>query len=500
MTVSEKAVGEPGGRLSARLVMLMITIALGSIMMQLDATMTNIAYDTLLTQFDSSLLTIQWITTGYLLAMAAVMALSGWALERFGARKMWITCIALFLVGSVLCGTAWDVRSLIGFRVVQGLGGGMVLPLGMAILAQEAGPARLGRVMGVMGVPSALGPVLGPVLGGVIVDDWNWRWIFFINIPVCLAAIAMAWRVMPTRTSPDAGRLDVLGLLLLSPACAVFVFGLTEASRYRSFADGHVAVPLAAGAVLLVLFCLHALRVPNPILDLRLLRVRSFLSSSAVLFFASVALFGAVGVLPLYSQQVRGHSALEAGLLLVPQGLGMAASLIAVGRLADRITARVLVIGGLVLTGAGAVVFTRLGAGTSEALLSAALLVNGCGMGAVMVPAMAAAIRDVPGPMIPRASAANRIIMQIGSSFGAAVLLIVAQGRLDELIAAGNLTPGGLAGAYGRTFWWVLGFAAVSILIALLIPARASRPPEPVPARPRSGRSGPSRAEDVPDV
>ncbi|GAA0262855.1 DHA2 family efflux MFS transporter permease subunit [Actinomadura nitritigenes] len=479
MTVSAKAAGRRAtGRLPARLVMLMITIALGSIMMQLDATMTNIAYDTLLRRFDTSLLTIQWISTGYLLAMAAVMALSGWALERYGARTMWIICISLFLAGSVLCGTAWDAYSLIGFRVVQGLGGGMVLPLGMAILAQEAGPSRLGRVMGVMGVPSALGPVLGPVLGGVIVDDWSWRWIFFINVPVCLAAIVLAWRVMPTRTSRSAGRLDVLGLVLLSPACAAVVFGLAEAAKYGSFADRHVAVPLAAGVTLLAVFCLHALRARDPILDLRLLKVRSFLSSSAVLFFASVALFGAVGVLPLYSQQVRGHSALESGLLLVPQGIGMAVSLIAVGRFADRIAARVLVIGGLVLTGMGALVFTRLAAGSDEALLSAALLVNGCGMGAVMVPAMAAAIRDVPGAMIPRASAANRIIMQIGSSFGAAVLLIVAQGRIDELIAAKKITPDGLAGAYGRTFWWVLGFAAVSILLALFIPARAAQQPD----------------------
>ncbi|MFF4490045.1 MDR family MFS transporter [Streptomyces sp. NPDC001544] len=465
------------GRLPRRLVTLMITVALGSIMMQMDATMTNIAYNTLLKEFDTSLPTIQWITTGYLLALAAVMALSGWALERFGARTMWSTSIGLFLLGSVLCGTAWDAHSLIAFRVIQGLGGGMVLPLGMAILAQEAGPSRLGRVMGVLGIPSALGPVLGPVVGGAIVDDWNWRWIFFINVPVCIAAVALAWRTMPTRQSRSAGKLDILGLLMLSPACAVVVLGLTEASKYGSFADRHVVIPLAIGFLLLAAFAVHALRTDNPILDLRLLKVRSFLSSSAVLFFASVALFGAVGVLPLYYQQVRGHSAAEAGLLLAPQGLSMAVSLSVVGKLADRTSARLLVISGLGLTGTGSLVYTQLGAHTNEVLLSSVLVLSGAGIGMVMVPAMAAAIRDIPGPVVPRASAANRIIMQIGSSFGAAVLILVAQNRINRLIGTKTLTADGLADAYGNTFWWVMGFATVSVLLAWLMPTR----PKPHP-------------------
>ncbi|MBO2463476.1 MDR family MFS transporter [Actinomadura violacea] len=476
MTINERA---DGGRLPARLVTLMITVTLGAIMMQMDATMTNIAYNTLLKEFDTSLLTIQWVTTGYLLAMAAVMALSGWTLDRFGARTMWIISIGLFLLGSVLCGAAWDAPSLIAFRLLQGLGGGMVLPLGMAILAQEAGPSRLGRVMGVMGVPSALAPVLGPVLGGVIVEDWNWRWIFFINVPVCLAAIVLAWRAMPTARSPHAGRLDVLGLLLLAPGCAMVVFALTEAGKYGTFTDRHVVIPLMIGLALLAAFCVHALRIDTPIVDLRLLKVRSFLSSSSVLFFASVALFGAVGVLPLYYQQARQHSVLEAGLLLAPQGLGMAVSLFAVGKLADRAAPRLLVICGLALTGAGSAMFTQLGTHTNEVLLSGALVLSGAGIGMVMVPAMAAAIRDIPGPAIPRASAANRIIMQLGSSFGSAVLIIVLQNRIDHLVDTQTITPDGLAGAYGRTFWWVLGFAAISIVLALLIP---SRPPQRQPS------------------
>ncbi|GAA2296598.1 DHA2 family efflux MFS transporter permease subunit [Nonomuraea roseoviolacea subsp. roseoviolacea] len=461
---------------------LMIAVVLGAIMMQLDATMTNIAYGTLLREFPSSLLSMQWVGTGYLLAMTVVMTLSGWALERYGGRATWTVCIALFLAGSVLCGVAWSAQSLIVFRVVQGLGGGMILPLGMAVLAQAAGPSRLGPVMSVMGVPAALAPVLGPVLGGVIVSDLGWRWIFFVNVPVCLAAIAVAWRVMPPaagRTRPGdvpsatAPRLDVLGLALLAPACAVIVYGLSEAGRYATFADPHASFPLAAGVLLLAAFVVHALRTRSePILDLRLLRIRGFATSSMVLFMGSGALFGAAGLLPLYLQQGRGHSVLETGLLLVPQGVGMGISLFLAGRFTERVGPRLLVLAGLTFTGLGSLGLTQLDQHTSETLLGALLLISGAGVGAVMAPAMAAAIHDVEPAAIPRASAANRVIMQLGASLGSAVTLIVLQGRFDLLPDPHRPTPAGLADAYATTFGWILAFAVTAFLIALAMPGR----------------------------
>ncbi|GAA2634811.1 DHA2 family efflux MFS transporter permease subunit [Streptomyces axinellae] len=487
MAVTSDSAQEQDRRIPPSLVKVMVAVALGAIMIQMDATMTNIAFNTWLKEFDTTLVTIQWVATGYLLAMAAVMAPSGWALERFGARNTWLVCLALFIIGSVLCGLAWSVESLIFFRVVQGLGGGMIMPLGMAILAQEAGPSRMGRVMSVMGIPTALGPVLGPVVGGWIVSDADWRWIFYINVPICLAAIVLAWRAMPTKRAAASSRLDVIGLILLSPACAVVVYGLAEAGKRGSFADAHCIVPLVIGVALLGIFALHALRTENPILDLRMLKIRSFTSSTSVLFFASVALFGAMGVLPLYYQQVRGHSPMETGLQLIPLGAGMALSMMAAGWLADRLSPRLLVIGGLVLTAAGCAVYTQLSADTNQALLGVALVLSGAGMGGVMVPAMATAVRDVPPPAIPRASATNRIIMQVGSSFGAAVLLIVAQSRIIHLSHSGPVTPDGLAGAYGRAFWWALAFAAFAAILAMLMPNKAT-----VRVKPKEGAAAPT--------
>src|SRR3954469_6697755 len=192
-------------------------VVLGTIMSILDTTIVNVAIETLGRELGSSLSAIQWVATGYLLALATVIPLTGWAMERFGGKRMWMISVTLFLVGSTLCGLAWSTTSLIAFRVLQGFGGGMIMPIGQAILAQAAGPQRMGRIMSVIGVPTLLGPILGPVIGGLIVDNFSWRWIFFVNVPVGAVALALAWRILP-RGERIAGRgavLDVRGLLLL---------------------------------------------------------------------------------------------------------------------------------------------------------------------------------------------------------------------------------------------------------------------------------------------
>src|SRR3954469_25949430 len=204
-------------------------VVLGTIMSILDTTIVNVAIETLGRQLHSSLSAIQWVSTGYLLSLATVIPLTGWAMERFGGKRMWMLSVTLFLCGSTLCGLAWSTTSLVVFRVLQGVGGGMILPIGQAILAQAAGPQRMGRVMSVIGVPTLLGPVLGPVIGGLIVEHFSWRWIFFVNLPVGAVALVLAARILP---GADARRarppLDVTGLLLLSPGLAALVYGLSE--------------------------------------------------------------------------------------------------------------------------------------------------------------------------------------------------------------------------------------------------------------------------------
>jgi EmrB/QacA subfamily drug resistance transporter len=314
-----------------------------------------------------------------------------------------------------------------------------------------------------------LGPVLGPVLGGIIVSDASWRLIFYINVPICLVALLASRGIaMPETRRPGAARLDVLGLALLSPALVAFVYGLSQAGANGTFADARALGPIAAGVVLLTAFAIHALRArTEPIIDVRLFRRRSFTSFSGVVFFFSMAMLGTALLLPLYYQQVRGEDALHAGLLLAPQGLGMGVALVAAGKLSDRISARPIILAGLALTAVATFAYTQIDAHTSVALLSAAALISGAGIGTAIVPAMTGVYKGLAQDAVPRATSSIRIVQQLGGSFGIAILAVVLEQQ-----AAGQTTATGLAQAFGQTFWWALAFIAVALIPTALLPRK----------------------------
>ena len=461
-------------------------VVIGVIMSILDTTIVNVALETLSRELDAPLNTIQWVATGYLLALATVIPLTGWMSERFGSKRIWMVSVTLFGAGSALCGLAWSAESLIVFRVLQGFGGGMIMPVGMALLAQTAGPARVGRVMSVVGVPMLLGPVLGPVIGGVIVDSASWRWIFYVNVPIAIFALALAAKLLHRdHGRADAGRLDWAGLLLLSPGLGLFVFGLSESESHGGFGDPVVWGPIVVGAVLVALFVRHAARASRPLIDVRLFRVRAFSAAASTTFLVGAALFGAMIILPLYYQVARGETALTAGVLMAPQGFGAAMAMPLAGRLTDRVGGgRVALVGLLILT-VGTIPFAFLAADSSYRVLAALLVVRGLGIGASMMPAMAAAYATLERAAVPRATSALNALQRIGGSIGTAVLAVVLQGNIKDELAT---LPGGaaaasgtlerlpeaararvaepLASAFGSTFWW-----AVAMSVAALVPA-----------------------------
>ena len=311
-------------RLDREVFLLAVVVVLGTIMTVLDLTVVNVAIPTLGRDFAASISTIQWVLTGYMLGFASVIPLTGWASERFGAKRVWLTSLLVFLTGSVLAGTAWSIGSLIAFRVLQGLGAGMILPVGQTILAQAAGPQRMGRVMSLIGVPMLLAPVFGPVVGGAIVDQWSWRWIFFVNLPVGVAAVVAALRLLPEARPQLGRRLDLRGLAFLSPGVALFLYGVSEAGNQGGLHTSTVAAG-SAGLALVALFVAHARgRGRLALIDLSLFARRGFASAVAANFFLPMALFGSLILLPLYYQVARHEDPLHVGLLLVPQGVGAA--------------------------------------------------------------------------------------------------------------------------------------------------------------------------------
>jgi EmrB/QacA subfamily drug resistance transporter len=484
-------------------------IVLGAIMSILDITVVNVAIPKLAADFATPLTTIQWVVTGYTLALATVIPLSAWGVERFGAKRLYLTSIVLFVAGSALAGAAWNVESLIVFRVLQGIGGGMLMPVGMTILTRAAGPNRLGRIMAVIGVPMLLGPILGPILGGWLVDDFSWRWIFFINLPVGALALVLGTRILERDPASSGRKLDWLGVLLLSPGLALLIYGFAESGARGGFGHAEVILPALAGALLLATFVWHGLRSSNPLVDLRLFGNKLFAASAASLMLVVIAMFGGMLLLPLYLQIVRGETALQTGLLMAPQGLGAMLAMPISGRLADKVGIGRFVPFGLLASAASFFWLTGLEADTSYLELSIALFVMGVGMGFTMMPVMTGALQKLRRADIANASTTINITQQVGATIGAALLSVILANELTSRL--GGTAGGGdsrigslaqlppeqfrqiqplLAESFGTTFIWALGFVLVAVVVAAVLLPRTK--PEPVQEDDPADADGPA--------
>ena len=453
--------------LERKVLVVAATVVVGAIMTILDATIVGVAIDTLGKDFDSPLATIQWVMTAYVLALAAVIPITGWAGDRFGGKRLWMFSLVLFIAGSVLCGIAWSAGVLIFFRVLQGIGGGMVAPAGMALVAQAAGPQRMGRAMSIVGVPMMLGPVVGPVLGGVLISTVSWHWIFYINLPIGAVALFMSWKFMEQTPPRHNERLDWIGMLLLPPGLVALVYGLSQLSSADGLGGTVTQVALIAGVVLLVAFTVYALRAKNPLLNLRHLKNKTFAAATTMQLLLGAPLIGSMLLLPLYYQVVRGEEPLAAGLLLVPQGIGAAAAMSLTGRLVDRGLGKGLMLLGIPVMAAGFIAYTQTGTDTSYVLMSASLLVMGLGTGCLVSPIMSAAYQAVDRRDIARATSVLNVTQRIGGAVGTALFAVVLQQNLQQ--AAGG-TPQDVAHAFGATFWWPLLITAAVFLPALLMP------------------------------
>ncbi len=447
-------------------------VIVGSAMSILDTTIVNVALATLGRELHSTISQIQWVVTGYMLALAAVIPLTGWAAERFGTRRMYVISLVLFTAGSMLCGISTTTAELVIFRVLQGVGGGMIMPLGMMMMAGAAGPKRMGRVMSIVAMPMMLAPILGPTIGGLIVDNASWRWIFYVNVPIGAIAVVAALRILPAARAGSPRRLDYRGLALMATGLPLITYGLAEIGSTGSFSSIKVILPCLAGFALVAVFVRHALRVPNPLLNLRLYKRPTFSTASAATFFLGAALFGGMILMPLYWQHVRHESVLNAGLLLAPQGLGMALVMPPVGRLTDRLGGGPLTLFGVTLTTLATIPFGLIGAHTSILWLSVALLARGMGIGFAFMPAMTAAFAALERSELADATPQLNVVQRVGGSLGTAVLAVVLQRALT-----GAHSVGAAASGYGTAFWASAVLTALAIVpcIVLLRAERAAR-------------------------
>ena len=418
-------------------------VVLGAIMSILDITVVNVALPVFQTEFAESpdqplpYSTVAWTVTAYTLALATVIPLTGWAADRFGTKRLYILALVLFTAGSALCATATSIEMLIGFRVLQGLGGGMLMPLGMTIMTRAAGPHRMGRLMAILGVPMLLGPIMGPILGGWLIEHYSWHWIFLINVPIGVIAAVYAFLALPKDHTEPSESLDLLGVALMSPGLALFLYGISSIPEHGTMNDPEVYVTMGIGIVLQLIFVWHSFRPKHPLLDLRLFRNRNLTVSIITMFLFATAFFGGLLLVPTYFQSVRGESTLDAGLLVAPQGLGAMVTMPIAGALVDRFPVGRIVPFGLLGIIGGMFALTQITSTTPYPQIIAVLFVMGLGMGGTMMPIMTTALKTLRSHEVARGSTLLNITQQVASSVGVAVMSVILTNNLKESDLAG---------------------------------------------------------------
>ena len=424
-------------RISSILVPLLAIIS-GVFMVVLNSTSMNVALTTLLEDLHTDFSTIQWTVTGYMLAQASVIPLAGWLSDRFGAKLIFLSSIGLFTFASILCIFPKSAGLLIVFRILQGLGGGCVLPIAMAYVYHLSPVQKVGTVMALMGIPVLFAPAIGPVLAGWLVEFHSWRWIFVINVIVGLIALYIGIKTLPVVERQTVAGIDKLGIILAPIAFAGLSYGVIEGST--SWTSTNTIAGLVIGGIALIAFIIRELTCKTPLLELKIFRSIDFSLGILVQWVGQFALFGAIFLLPQFLQQVRGFGAFDTGMILLPQALASMAIMPIAGYLFDRIGARWLVVVGLGLVSGATMQYANVDAATTGKDLILPLIMAGAGMGLMTMPMNTHLFNMAPQHLVSRVTSLTNSMQQVVNSLSVATLVTVLTGyttkHTDEFKAA----------------------------------------------------------------
>jgi EmrB/QacA subfamily drug resistance transporter len=437
----------------------------------LDTTIVNVALPTLGRSFHASTASMEWVVLGYLLSLAVWIPASGWLGDRFGTKRVFLLALGMFTVASALCGQAHSLGELVAFRILQGVGGGMLTPVGTAMLFRAFPPIERARASTVLIFPTVLAPAMGPVLGGWLVTDVSWRWIFYVNLPVGALAFLIGARYLREDNDRHAGRFDVYGFVLSGAGLALVLFALSQGPE-KGWRSTEVLGTGVLGAILFAALIAVETTVKEPMLAFRLFRERMFRNSNVVLTFTYGSFIGVLFLLPLFLQNVRGLTALQSGLTTFPQAIGVIISSQIVGRLYHRVGPRRLIVFGM--TGMAFVTSSLVfvGLGTSLWWVRAIMLARGIFMAFSFVPMQAATYANISSADTGRASAIYSTQRQFAAALGVATLATVLVTRTRSL-NAGITDPRALAhgalGGFHTAFFVGTLLVGLSALSGLLI-------------------------------
>jgi len=468
------------------------TFVFGLFMDILDTTIVNVALPKLAEEFQADTTSLQWVVTGYVLSLAIWIPASGWIGDRFGTKKTFLFATAVFTLGSALCGRAWSIESLVFFRILQGVGGGMLTPVGTAMLFRAFTPAERARASAILSIPTMLAPMLGPLFGGFLVDAVSWRWIFYVNVPFGVASFAFSWLVLREHREPGAGKFDPLGFVLSGCGVAGVLFALSQGPEY-GWTSPLVLVPGVGGAICLAVLVLVETRTRFPMLDLRLYRSRLFRTANLTGFTFMGTQFGMLFILPLFLQQLRGLSAFESGLTTFPQPVGQILMVQFTSRLYYRLGARLNLLIGTGGILAMTAMFLLVGLDTNLWWVRLIMFLRGCFIAFNMVSMQTALFSDVPREKTGRASSLWSTSRQIAVAVGVSVAATVLISQLPNA----DMAVGGLAGvppeeglaAFHDAVAVLLIMAAASVFFAFQVQdrpstAQAQRPAAEIETKP----------------
>ncbi len=472
----------PHGRLAYKWKVL-ISVIFGIFMIILDTTVVNVAFPTLRTEFGASLNDAQWMLSIYVLALGITTPMSGFLADRFSLKRVYLGGLALFTLGSVLCGIAPNLGLLVLARAIQGIGGGLAQPLGPALLYRTFPSNEQGMALGFFGIALVVAPALGPILGGVLIDAHLWRWIFFINLPVGILGVFLGSRFLKHEPSEHKPTLDPLGLGLSIIGFGSVLFGATRAASL-GWGSATVLTSFAIGGAALVTFALVELfGVKDPLLDLRLYRNRTFLTASLIGYVSVLALFGAEFLMPVYLQALRGRTAFETGLLLLPLAFASGIAAPIAGRIYDKTGPRPIVVTGFLLLVVNTWQLAQIEAATPIWFIGLLLGLRGLALGMTVQTTFATALGSVPRRMLPRGSSLINGTRFVVQSLGVAVLATVLASALSPALQAQasaaqeGATPGaahfGLCETPGVAPEANIPPAALARLLTLPAPAQA---------------------------
>jgi EmrB/QacA subfamily drug resistance transporter len=420
----------------------LIVVMIGSFMAMLDATVVNIALPRIITVFNAPVDTAQFVLTSYMIALAIIMPATGYLSDTFGTKRIYLISMFLFTVGSLLCGFSWSVGSLVLFRIFQGLGGGMMMPLGMTVIFKTVPPERRGLITSVFGLPLLFAPVIGPTLGGYIVEYINWRFIFTLNLPVGVLGLYLGWVLLrETECIPDL-RLDLAGFFLSGSGFGAVFYGLSQAPDW-GWGDMRTIALMGGGGVLLLLWVLVELTETQPLVELRVFKNGTYALATSVNFIVMLGLYSSMLLLPLFLQNFRGLGAMETGLLMFPQALASAVMLPISGRLFDKVGPRPLIVPGLLLLAYATWQLNGLNLATPDSTIRGILIMRGLAMGLITMPAMTTAMNTLSGPLVARGSSLTNVLRQLFGAFGTAVFVTLLQTRqtYHQAILSQTVTP-----------------------------------------------------------